>query len=374
MAKARRAVFEVPPTRRNRLWQTDFSEFETTAGGDWQLGGVVDYVAKVNLACPLTPTQTARDAVAKIEAAMAEAERLVGTTLLEDCVDVETGEIEPLVIVSDNGPAYRSDGFARFLLSHNGLFVHVRTRYRSPQTNGSSSGSSGRSSTSTSTAWRSPTPSCSPMRSKRIGRSTTRSVPTRPSGSSPPCRPTWPTRPSPARNCREWTLGHTYFGEICPGKLTRDSCWPMSPTGSTPAGSPSVTAQRPAWGSGEGGSSPLALAVDADTGRSGTRPGPALAAVERSRSVPSGGRRNGQGCGCPRPRQSSSPAAGATPERPIRRTCEPSVPPCTRSAEPVRFVRFPVRRHHRGCQRWRSTISSQRQRCRPCRAAGGRSR
>jgi transposase InsO family protein len=86
MAKARRAVFEVPPTRRNRLWQTDFSEFETTAGGDWQLGGVVDYVAKVNLACPLTPTQTAR--------------------------------------------------FARFLLSHNGLFVHVRTRYQSPQTNG----------------------------------------------------------------------------------------------------------------------------------------------------------------------------------------------------------------------------------------------
>jgi transposase InsO family protein len=74
--------------------------------------------------------------VAKIEAAMAEAERLVGTTLLEDCVDAETGEIEPLVIVSDNGPAYRSDAFARFLLSHNGLFVHVRTRYRSPQTNG----------------------------------------------------------------------------------------------------------------------------------------------------------------------------------------------------------------------------------------------
>jgi hypothetical protein len=109
MAKARRAVFEVPPTRRNRLWQTDFSEFETTAGGDWHLGGVVDYVAKVNLACPLTPTQTARDAVAKIEAAMAEAERLVGTTLLEDCVDPDTGEIEPLVVVSDNGPAYRSD-------------------------------------------------------------------------------------------------------------------------------------------------------------------------------------------------------------------------------------------------------------------------
>jgi putative transposase len=26
-------VFHAPPTARNRVWQTDFSEFETTAGG-----------------------------------------------------------------------------------------------------------------------------------------------------------------------------------------------------------------------------------------------------------------------------------------------------------------------------------------------------
>ncbi len=170
-------------------------------------------MAKVNLACPLTPTQTARDAVAKIEAAMAEAERLLGTTLLEDCVDAETGEIEPLVIVSDNGPAYRSDAFARFLLSHNGHLVHIRTRYRSPQTNGVIE----RFFQSIKYEHL-----CSPMRSKPTGRSTTRSGRTRPSGSSLPCRPTWPTRPSPARNCREGALDHTYFEEICPGNLTRD--------------------------------------------------------------------------------------------------------------------------------------------------------
>lgn len=105
VAKFRRAVFDTPPTRRNRIWQTDFSEFETAAGGYWQLGGVVNYVAKVNLARPVTQAQTARDAVAKAEAAMAEAERLIGMTLLEDCVDAQTGEVEPLVIVSDNGPA-----------------------------------------------------------------------------------------------------------------------------------------------------------------------------------------------------------------------------------------------------------------------------
>jgi transposase InsO family protein len=136
MAKARRAVFDTPPTRRNRLWQTDFSEFETTTLGDWQLGGVVDYVAKVNLACAVTPTQTGRDAVAKIEAAIAESERVLGCTLREECLNPETGEIEPLVIVSDNGPGYKSDRFARFVASHNGILAHVRTRYRSPQTNG----------------------------------------------------------------------------------------------------------------------------------------------------------------------------------------------------------------------------------------------
>jgi putative transposase len=135
MAKARRAVFVAPPTRRNRVWQTDFSEFETAGSGKWELSGVVDYVAKVCLACPVNPTETAKDAIAAILAAIAEAEALIGTSLAEDCVNAETGELEPLVIVSDNGPAYKSDAFARFIGSRPWL-AHVRTRYRSPQTNG----------------------------------------------------------------------------------------------------------------------------------------------------------------------------------------------------------------------------------------------
>ena len=32
LAKARKATFHDPPTRRNRVWQTDFSELETTSG------------------------------------------------------------------------------------------------------------------------------------------------------------------------------------------------------------------------------------------------------------------------------------------------------------------------------------------------------
>lgn len=39
------------------------------------------------------------------------------------------------MVVTDNGPAYRSVGFARFIASRPEL-LHVRTRHRSPQTNG----------------------------------------------------------------------------------------------------------------------------------------------------------------------------------------------------------------------------------------------
>jgi transposase InsO family protein len=49
--------------------------------------------------------------------------------------DQHTGELTPVVIVTDNGPAYRSVGFARCIDSRPEL-LHVRTRHRSPQTNG----------------------------------------------------------------------------------------------------------------------------------------------------------------------------------------------------------------------------------------------
>jgi transposase-like protein len=39
LAKARRAVCTHPPTRRNRVWQTDFSELERLAGGIWRMSG-----------------------------------------------------------------------------------------------------------------------------------------------------------------------------------------------------------------------------------------------------------------------------------------------------------------------------------------------
>lgn len=135
IAKARRATFDAPPHRRNRVWQMDFSEFETTAGGTWRLSGVIDYVAKLSLACEVFGTQTAADAVATVEAAIGEAERRLGRPLKDELVDAATGEITPLVVVTDNGPAYKSARFGLYILSRPEL-AHVRTKHRSPQTNG----------------------------------------------------------------------------------------------------------------------------------------------------------------------------------------------------------------------------------------------
>ncbi len=135
LAKARRAAFVVSPTRRNRVWQMDFSEFETTRGGTWRLGGICDYVAKLALACPLTTTQTARDAISCLEVARDRATDLLGHPLLQDCVDPATGELTPVVVVTDNGPASKSVGFARHMASRP-EFTHVRTSVHSPQTNG----------------------------------------------------------------------------------------------------------------------------------------------------------------------------------------------------------------------------------------------
>lgn len=135
LAKARREAFITPPTGRNQVWQTDFSELETTAGGTWQFAPVVDYHAKLSLASPASTTKTTHDAISAVEHAITEAERLLDRPLIEDLTDPDTGEITPIRLVSDNGPCYRSGGFAAYITRRPEL-VHIRTRYRCPETNG----------------------------------------------------------------------------------------------------------------------------------------------------------------------------------------------------------------------------------------------
>jgi putative transposase len=135
LARERRETFLEPPVRRNRVWQFDFSEFETDAGGTWRMGGTVDYWSKAALACRVATTQTGVDMIAALEQAIASAEVLLARPLISDCVDVATGEVQQLVIVTDNGPAMRSIAVARWFRARSHL-RHVRTRHKAPETNG----------------------------------------------------------------------------------------------------------------------------------------------------------------------------------------------------------------------------------------------
>jgi len=146
-AVLRRRVFLDPPTQRNRVWQTDFSEFETSAGGIWRICAVIDYTAKYCLAATLTPTARGLDALACLHAAVTEAQRLLQLDDLRtdrgelDLIDEATGEIlrsvpAPIAIVSDNGPCFRGETYAAAFAGEDPLLRHVRTRVKSPQTNG----------------------------------------------------------------------------------------------------------------------------------------------------------------------------------------------------------------------------------------------
>jgi putative transposase len=146
-AVLRRKVFRDPPTERNRVWQTDFSEFETACGGIWRISAVIDYVTKYCLAITVTPTSRGADAVRCLALAIEEAQHVLGLSDLRadrglmdilDANDTVIGQAPaPIAVVSDNGPCYRGKTFqALFADNDDPLLRHVRTRIKSPQTNG----------------------------------------------------------------------------------------------------------------------------------------------------------------------------------------------------------------------------------------------
>lgn len=135
LAEIRKETFLSPPTERNRVWQADFTEFETDAGGTWRICIVIDYATKVVLAARVAGTSTALDAVQAVRDAIAQAERICGCDLARECVDLETGEIVPLSLVTDNGAAFTATRFKTFIDSRAEV-RHVRTRHHAPETNG----------------------------------------------------------------------------------------------------------------------------------------------------------------------------------------------------------------------------------------------
>jgi putative transposase len=137
LAARRKAAFATEPTGPNQVWQLDFSEFETTSGGTWRLAGCRDYWSKYELGWHVAPTANQHDAIAAVELALTEAERLAGRPLIDLGERDEHGGVLPLVtIVTDNGGPFRSFRFEAFIATHPEL-RHVRTRVKTPGQNGS---------------------------------------------------------------------------------------------------------------------------------------------------------------------------------------------------------------------------------------------
>jgi putative transposase len=84
-----------------------------------------------------SPTANQFDAIAAVELAVTEAERLLGHPLVELCrVDTETGELKPAIaVVTDNGGPFKSFRFGAFIAGNPAL-SHVRTKANSPGQNG----------------------------------------------------------------------------------------------------------------------------------------------------------------------------------------------------------------------------------------------
>jgi transposase InsO family protein len=77
-AAERRAAFAPIPTGPNQVWQLDFTEFETSAGGTWRIAGCADYHAKYEFGWHLATTQNAVDAIAALRMALDEVHILMG--------------------------------------------------------------------------------------------------------------------------------------------------------------------------------------------------------------------------------------------------------------------------------------------------------
>jgi putative transposase len=198
-AVIRRRVFRDPPTQRDRVWQMDFSEFETVGSGIWRICAVIDYATKYCLAATVTPTARGVDALACLQAAVQHAQQIVGLEDLRadrgeiDLIDETTGELlrqvpAPIAVITYNGPCFRGAAFAEAFTGEDPLLRHVRTRVKSPQTNGVIERYFG--TLKYQHLFRGPINDGDALRSTGSATSTTPSDPTKPSPTAPHATPT----------------------------------------------------------------------------------------------------------------------------------------------------------------------------------------
>ena len=110
-------LYELLPQCPNELWQMDVTYIHIPGFGWWYAVTVIDYYSRYLLACHLTSSYSAAEAIRGLELAREEAERICGPL-----------EKTPF-LVTDNGPSFIARKFHRFIED---LYRHVRIQYRTP--------------------------------------------------------------------------------------------------------------------------------------------------------------------------------------------------------------------------------------------------
>jgi transposase InsO family protein len=111
------------PEKFNEVLQGDFTDYVTEDGEKYRIGSVTEYLSRFNLVCEVLDTETALDLIAVVEAALGEITEL-GHELAAQ-----------VILVTDNGPAMKSQRFRNFVKKTE-LLIHVRSRKYHPQTIG----------------------------------------------------------------------------------------------------------------------------------------------------------------------------------------------------------------------------------------------
>jgi len=110
-------LYELLPQGPNDLWQTDVTYIHIPGYGWWYAVTVIDYYSRYLLACHLTSSYCAAEAVVALGTARAEAERLCGPLT------------KTPFLVTDNGSSFIAKRFAQYV---DGVYAHVRIQYRTP--------------------------------------------------------------------------------------------------------------------------------------------------------------------------------------------------------------------------------------------------
>jgi putative transposase len=131
-ARKRKAIFGRVPARRKRL--ADRLHRARDARGRLAAGRRRRLRCQARARLPGHRDQDLARRRPVLETARERARELLGRPLSDDLSDPPTGELLPIVVVSDNGACYRASGFARHIAARP-EFEHVRTRYKAPQTN-----------------------------------------------------------------------------------------------------------------------------------------------------------------------------------------------------------------------------------------------